>query len=183
MKLTHKNFAFFQLLFLIPSTTIHALKREVFDTCSFKFATNHTEPDPQFFNSASNLQGFKTPEGPIKFVLDYYKEIDSGDLEAVSRRFSDDVVYIRFETPLVGKKALLDFYVNKRSLKGSHYVTSISIEKSSGNSYVKSVGFFVGASANKEIILHFEDLWWFQAGKMIANYRISNGRQVLRYEK
>jgi hypothetical protein len=106
---------------------------------------------------AADLTGFDSSQDAINFVMGYYQEIDSKNIEAILMRFADNARYLRAGQLIVGKDGLREFYTNTRALDGMHFIAKIEVN---GNAVVSS-GQFIGKLGKQDVILTFVDIWWF----------------------
>lgn len=91
-------------------------------------------------------------------IKQYYRDIDNNDLDKVFDLFGDQSIYKRGDSFLLfGKEEIVSFYKTTRSLKGTHFIDSISLK----DNKVFVNGFFKGLSDRKKIELSFSDEWFF----------------------
>lgn len=98
-------------------------------------------------------------------TLQYYKAVDSGDLDTLYSLFSDDIEYQRCEENISGIEALKEFYGVNRTIHGKHTVHSIVSEED----VIATRGVFKGKNGkNEDIILNFADFFVFNQEGQIA---------------
>ncbi|MEZ4751329.1 MAG: nuclear transport factor 2 family protein [Bdellovibrionota bacterium] len=89
-------------------------------------------------------------------LLDYYRNVDAGDLEAILVLFSNEPVYTRNGEQFVGTKAVRDFFIERlQRLRGEHRLLGASIK---GNQYFFH-GTFEGTQFGEPIHVDFFDYW------------------------
>jgi ketosteroid isomerase-like protein len=92
-------------------------------------------------------------------VEEYYKRVDSGDVEWVIEIFAEDACYQRAEAEYAGKKAISRFYREGRKITGNHTIEEPLVIKD----VVVVRGIFKGKGAHgepKEV--RFCDFWEFK---------------------
>lgn len=97
-------------------------------------------------------------------VLEYYKLVDSKELEEMFKLFSNDVIYVRGEEEINGMDSLKDFYLKDRKLNGNHALKEI--EELNKKVIVK--GTFKGTNhKNDNLDLNFADFFYFNSEGLI----------------
>ena len=102
-----------------------------------------------------------------ELVREYYRRVDSGDVDWVVELFTDDAVYVRGGVVYEGKEAIDRFFREARKIKGTHRPNWMTRD----GRVVVAEGRFEGHGIRgDEKIADFCDVWRFD----------EDGRVVLR---
>ena len=98
---------------------------------------------------------------PGSIVAEYYRRIDSNDLDWVVGLFSEDATYVRADSRLQGKAEIERFFRTQRRIVGKHVIDSIVAVRDQ----VFCKGEFIGkGETGDRRRVRFFDVWHFHPG-------------------
>lgn len=97
---------------------------------------------------------------PHAIVDEYYRRIDSNDLDWVVNLFSEDATYVRADSRLQGKTEIDRFFRTQRRISGKHVIDSIVAVR--GQVFCKGEFIGKGATGDRRRVRFF-DVWHFHS--------------------